>query len=264
MPPEEMYSNSPDLPPDEGGADVGTPTEPVAPAVQLVSDLVDLMDERPSLRAKIADLLESEMKGSASVPENMGAGGTAPAQPQGGASPVQPATATATAPAAPSTPNLLPSPQPFGTPAAPQGPTDPVEARLAAVEEFMAQGQLDAELAEAKTVYANLNTQFGGLLPPFDKAVEDAIGGMCVQYPGLTLPQAAQIYAVQQLTGGEKAVADRLLEKKALQPKAAALPNVEGPGGAISSGAKEPPKTWAEAHMRAKEHLRAVFGRPGV
>lgn len=250
---EEVYSSNQDLPPDEGETqDTEPQTGPVADNMRLVSDLVDLMDQFPDLRADIANLIDSKVKGSVSVSEQNTGAAAPTVSPTGGAVPTQ---VPMTAPAS------MPSPTPMGTPQI-EEPQSPYEARIAALEASIARGEFDRELAEAKGLYENLNKQFGGLLPAFDENTERAIAQISIDNQGLPLHQAAQIFAMQQVTGGQGDFVERLLAQKAGNAKAAALPRVEGPGGAVSSGQQEPPKTIAEAKQRALEYARAFFGKP--
>lgn len=217
------------------------------------------MNTDPDLRQKMADLIDQHVKGSANVSDmtNMGPMGNVPGPMSGGAAPNPMMN-----PAPPAMPAMM-GQQPAMANQPQQGGPE-YDARLDALEQAIAEGRFDKELAEAKAAYEAVNQHFGGLLPPLDETAEKAIAKLALDNNGLSMKEAAKLWAMQQAMSGEGTFADRVMAKKMENPKTAGLPKVEGPGGGIPSGAQQPPQNLKDANRMAKEVLRAAWNRPGT
>lgn len=143
---------------------------------------------------------------------------------------------------------------------APAGVPEDLLKRIAALEEARENDELEKQLAAARKVYDTALKQHLPILPDMD---EQAVLQMVLKIAENPVEAAAKLYALEKALEGEGTLADRLIAKHMEASKAKGMPRVEGPGGAIPMGAHKMPESMREAHSRAREMLRALFGTPG-
>lgn len=222
------------------------PQEPVAGTasvdngVDVVQGLYQLLQTYPDLADKIADVIEGYFVDNASGKSAQKRGNVNPAQLQ--RVPSTSATIGLGGVRQPDVTSLLTA----------------LEGRLSKLEKYQADTALDKELMEAKSLYESMKEHFPVLPDLNDKELLQ----IALQYDGLPLKEALNLWVMRKLTEGEGTVADRIVAAKMEQSKTQNLPKVEGKGGGIPAGTQEAPKNFREARKRAKEYLMSVISGP--
>ncbi len=210
---------------------------PASDKEQAVRDFMALLDANPGLGAAVADFIERYLTGGGTV------AGTQAAAPA-----AMPA-------AAPAVTGMAPA----GAPAA--APTDELARRLEALETARDDEEFDKRLRGAREMYDGTLRKHLPVLPDMD---EQQVLQAVLKIADDPVKYAAMVYALEKALEGEGTLSERLIAKHMEGSKAAGLPKVEGPGGAIPVGAAKRPENMREAHSRAKEMLRALMGAPGA
>jgi len=199
--------------------------------------LAQLLQEDPTLAAKIADLIEQHYSGGEVM------------QPQ-----EQPQPQVALEPQAQVSPELA--------------------QRLAALEQTITQMQrpladyqLDRELAQLRQNYGNYRKHYGDVLPEnFDELEKPVLEKYQAILEGRIPPHELALRTAldEVLHSGDTPLRDRLLASVAQQ--APQPPRVEGTGGmaAASTAEEQPtPRTTAERMARLKELYKTLLQNPG-
>lgn len=217
---------------------------PASDKEQAVRDFMALLDANPGLGAAVADFIERYLAGGGRVPEMQAGHGGMPMAGHAGmpaAGPTVPAAAPAGAPAA--------------------SPIEELVKRLEALEAARDDEELDKRLRGAREMYDGTLKKHLPILPDMD---EQQVLQAVLKMAEDPVKYAAMIYALEKALEGEGTLSERLIAKHMEGSKAAGLPKVEGPGGAIPAGTAKKPESMREGHMRAKEMLKALFGTPGA
>lgn len=133
-----------------------------------------------------------------------------------------------------------------------------LDGRLSRLEKTHANEAIERELSEARREYDNMKNHFP-ILPDLN---DNELLQIALQYDGLPLKEALNLWVMRKLQEGEGTVADRITAAKMEQSKAQNLPRVEGKGGGIPTGNQEPPRNFREARRRAREYLASIVGGP--
>lgn len=264
-----------DTPPDDintdgiDNSDVGGGTGASDDATQVVQMLVQLMQQDPSLAAEISDTIRQHYEGIDQQGQPNTNGGVNMEDigglPQGGD--FSGAQGTPMTPQDMSTmPQGMPGMQ--GTQGTPtmsqtttQGGNIPPEIldRLNAIEQAQANIALDKELADTKQEYEKLKEN----LPTLPELDDKELIQIALQKNGLSLKDALYLWAMQKIlsndTNNGGTAADNIVATMLNNSKAKNLPQVEGKGGSVPSGASEPPASIKEANNVAKNKLKALF-----
>jgi hypothetical protein len=253
-----------DIPPDDtnindvNSSDVGGGTGSSDDATQVVQMLVQLMQQDPALAAEISNTIKQHYEGIDQQGQpnpnggvNMDEIGGLPQGsdfsgiPQAGGMPNMP---------------IPPTVSQGALGGVPQGGTVPPEIldRLNSIEQTQASIALDKELADTKQEYEKMKEN----LPTLPELDDKELVQIALQKNGLPLKDALYLWAMQKLLSGDKnsgTAAENIVATMLNNSKAKNLPQVEGKGGSVPSGASEPPTSIREANNVAKNKLKALF-----
>lgn len=244
-------------------SDVGGGTESPDDATQVVQMLVQLMQQDPSLAAEISNTIKQHYEGIDQQGQPNTNGGVSMEDigvlPQGGD--------FSGAQGMPMAPQEMPAmPQGMqGMQGVPQttvpGGNIPPEIldRLNSIEQAQANIALDKELADTKQEYEKLKQN----LPTLPELDDKELIQIALQKNGLPLKDALYLWAMQKIlsndTNNGGTAADNIVATMLNNSKTKNLPQVEGKGGSVPSGASEPPTSIREANNVAKNKLKALF-----
>lgn len=238
-------------------SDVGGGTESPDDATQVVQMLVQLMQQDPSLAAEISNTIKQHYEGIDQQGQPNTNGGVSMEDigvlPQGG-------DFSGGAQGMPMAPQEMPV-MPQGTPGMPPGGNIPPEIldRLNSIEQAQANIALDKELADTKQEYEKLKQN----LPTLPELDDKELIQIALQKNGLPLKDALYLWAMQKMLSNDNnnggTAAENIVATMLNNSKAKNLPQVEGKGGSVPSGASEPPTSIREANNVAKNKLKALF-----
>jgi|GEM_PF-5091509 len=246
------------------------------PLDQIGQQLVEMMRQNPQLALQIADLIEGK---GGSQPMDATMGGAPGGMPGG-------APATPAAPMAPSTPAAGTNFSQFGAPQGGQGPTQiggqgaqgaismgqlppQLLAQLEMFQKSNADQHVDRQMARMGPQYQKMRGHFGNALPEnmdeqaLLQKVSDVMGGKVDPFD-----IAHALMVMEQATGGEGNLKDRILAGAAQARGSKLTPPQEGRGGGIATGENQDgqakPKNSTELMKKARQMWESMQGQTGT